>query len=212
MRNHPHSLNEANHAITAREYVNRAHRDADLAWQQTTNLNKVVRIVDIAAYEILVAVGPSIWQELGSATFDTQPHGGGGMADNAVVTTVAVQDDFYVIAGTMVEGETKDFTFSAAGILTYTGPLSRHVHIVSNFDFTCASNNQIIQFKWFLNDQEQGIPVSRKAAVGGDVGAVSVHDDAEMSTGDTLQLRVRNRSGTANITVANLYLFAMGMV
>ncbi len=143
---------------------------------------------------------------------DSQPHGGGGFSDNATVTTITVQDDFYVMAGTFVAGSLTDFTISAAGLITYTGLRTRHVHIVSNFDFTCPTNNQIIQWKWFLKGVEHGQPVSRKAAIGPDVGAVSVHADAEMSTGDTLQLRIRNRSGTANVTVANAYVFAMGMV
>lgn len=144
---------------------------------------------------------------------DTQPHGGGGYVDNAVVTTIAVQDTFYVIAGTFVPSASLlDFTMSATGLLTYTGANTRHVHIASNFDFTSGTNNQIIQFKWFFNGSARGIPVSRKAAIGADVGAVAVHDDVMMSTGDTLQLRVRNRTSAADITVGNIYLFIMGMV
>ncbi len=200
------------HAIPAKVYVNAAHRNSDLMWQSTRNLNKVVLIEDISAYQILVSVGPTVWQELGSVTNDTQPHGGGGYADNAAETSIAVQDTFYVIAGTFVAGALNDFTINAAGLLTYTGAISRHVHIVSNFDFTCPSNNQIIQWKWFLKGVEYGQPVSRKAAVGPDVGAVSVHADATMATGDTLQLRVRNRTSTANVIVGNAYIFAMGMV
>lgn len=144
---------------------------------------------------------------------DTQPHGSGGFVSNATATVLAVQNTYYPVAGTFVEnGSPHEFTISAAGLLTYTGAIARHVHIVSNFDFSSSTNNQTIQFKWFLNGEEQGIPVSRKAAVGADVGAVSVHGDAVMSTGDTLQLRVRNQTSAANITVGDCYLFAMGMV
>ncbi len=135
------------------------------------------------------------------------------MTENAAATTIVGQDDWEIIAGVFVAGASAlDFTMSAGGLLTYTGPLTRHVHIVSNFDFTCVGANKVIQFKWFLNGSEHGYGVSRKGAAAGDVGAVSVHDDAEMSTGDTLQLRVRNRDSADNITVGNAYLFAMGMV
>lgn len=201
------------HPIVMRIYVDNAHRDSDLMWQKTANLNKIVRVDNDNSFYILVSVGPTVWQTLGSVMVDTQPHGGGGYANNAVETAIAVQDTFYVIAGTFVASPSlHEFTINAAGLLTYTGLLTRHVHIASNFDFTSAANNQEIQFKWFLNGTEHSFAVTRKAATGADVGAVAVHDDAQMSTGDTLQLRVRNRTSTANMTCGNVYLFAMGMV
>lgn len=62
---HPYNKGQTNHAITAKTYLTEAARDLDLAWHSTKNLNKVVRIADTNAYQILVSVGPPVWQALG---------------------------------------------------------------------------------------------------------------------------------------------------
>jgi len=65
---HPYNLNFQNHAITAAAYVNVAHRDADLAWQATKNLNKVAFVEDIASYQVLVSLNPTVWHTLGAGS------------------------------------------------------------------------------------------------------------------------------------------------
>lgn len=59
------------HPITARVYVNVAHRDSDLFWQSTRNLNRVVKVEDTDDYFILASVGPTIWQALAGEQHDT---------------------------------------------------------------------------------------------------------------------------------------------
>ncbi len=61
---HPYNTGLHNHAITAKTYATVAARDADLAWQTVKNINKVVFITDINAYQILVSVvaGVATWQ------------------------------------------------------------------------------------------------------------------------------------------------------
>lgn len=62
---HPYNKGAQNHAIVAKTYLTEAARNADLNWQSTKNVNKVVLIADSKAYQILVSVGPSVWQALG---------------------------------------------------------------------------------------------------------------------------------------------------
>ncbi len=64
---HPLSLGSNNHAITANpnatgaSYADIAARDADTAFQITTNINKVVRVESPLSFFILSSIGPAVW-------------------------------------------------------------------------------------------------------------------------------------------------------
>jgi len=141
------------------------------------------------------------------------PHGGAGMAGNATATVITAQSVFVNVAGTRVpSGFPHLITEATTGRLTYTGRSPRHFHIVANMDMLCDSGNQVLAFQWFRNGTAIGVPVKRKIGVGTDIGAASIHADAVLSKDDYLELRVANDTGTANVTVQNLYVFAMGML
>lgn len=141
------------------------------------------------------------------------PYGGGYMEGNATATTINTIDTFEDVAGTITANSAlREVTCSAGGVLTYTGTPVRHFHVVTNLSMTAASNNQVIKFAWFKNGTTK-LPAElhRKVGTGTDVGAASIHTDAMLSTGDTLQLKVTNGTSTASITVTHLYAFIMGM-
>ncbi len=71
---HPYNRGLHNHAITSKTYANVAARDADLAWQKTSNLDKVVFITDTATYQIFVSVtaGVAVWQTIGGGALVTE--------------------------------------------------------------------------------------------------------------------------------------------
>lgn len=140
------------------------------------------------------------------------PFGSIGFAGNATETTISVSGTFYVVAGTYVAGGSpRGFTESTGGVLTYTAAPDRHSHIVSNLDMTAASSNQEVSFQWHKNGSPIGYPVTRKVGTGTDVGALSVHADAMLSTNDYLDLRVTNLTTASNVTVGNCYCYIMGM-
>jgi len=64
---HPLSVGSNNHAITANpnatgaSYADIAARDADTAFQITTNINKVVRVESPLSFFILSSIGPAVW-------------------------------------------------------------------------------------------------------------------------------------------------------
>lgn len=137
----------------------------------------------------------------------------GGFASNATVTTINTKDVFEVIAGTVIDnGTSSGMSVDGAGLITYSGSITKHFHIVSNFDVSTASNNQVLISQWFKNGVAISVPIERKTGTGGDIGAVSLHADGMLSNTDTLQLKIANETSTANVTVKNLYLFALGMV
>ena len=137
-----------------------------------------------------------------------------GYSGNATATVVAVSTTYYVVAGTLVEdNKSSDMTTDAAGKITYTGTVNKHFHIVSNFDMTTASSNQVVSFQWFKNGSTAiSPPVKRKVGTGSDIGAASLHPDATLSTNDYIELKVTNDTSASNVTVANLYLFAQGLI
>lgn len=58
---HSNMADEDVHALTAKTYADETARDADTAWQITANINKLVKITDIDAYQVLVSVGATVW-------------------------------------------------------------------------------------------------------------------------------------------------------
>lgn len=144
----------------------------------------------------------------------TMPHGTTKQTNNASATVINTIGTFELLAGTFVGGGgPTDFTESATnGKLTYTGAPDRHMHVVSNFSFTCASNNQTLEFQWFKNGVAVSPPIERRVGTGSDIGAVSLHIDTVMSTNDMLELKITNKTSTASITCKHVYLFVMGMM
>lgn len=89
---HPYNRNRQNHAITAKSYLNATARDADLAWQSTKNLNKVILVLDTLTYQILVSVGPAVWQTLGTPNLDRlETEAGVGITGAALVYATSVE-------------------------------------------------------------------------------------------------------------------------
>lgn len=140
------------------------------------------------------------------------PYGRAYFENNVTETVINVIDTFETVSGTYLNGDGEEVATSSSGVMTYTGTPDRHFHIVSNFDMTAASNNQTVSFCWFKNGNiALPVAINQRVGTGADVRTMSVHADAMMVTGDTLELRVTNRTSTANVTISNAYLFVMGM-
>ena len=108
--------------------------------------------------------------------------------DNTIETVINTIDVFEILAGVFLNGPANNVSFNATGgKLTYDGISNKHFHIVSNLDVRVAANNQTICFQWFKNGVSIPIPVERFVAVGNDIGAMSMHADIDMSTGDFLE-------------------------
>ncbi len=77
--------------------------------------------------------------------------------------------------------------------------------------FTTAANNKVIEFQWFKNSTALTVAIEVKVGTGSDIGTASIHADTMLSTNDTLTLKVANATDATNLTVKNIYTFAMGM-
>jgi hypothetical protein len=98
------------------------------------------------------------------------------------------------------------------GRLTYTGIPDVRVHVTASVSFTVAGANDVL----YLRLGENGTPdeaseVHRKVGTGSDVGAVTMHLNTTMATGEYISLFVRNTSAADDITieVADIQVISM---
>lgn len=97
---HSNLTEEDIHALVAVVYADETARDADTAWQITGNINKVVKITDIDAYQVLVSVSSAVWLTIA----------GGNLGD---ITADAVLADSYALTAL----QTAPASASATGTL-----------------------------------------------------------------------------------------------
>lgn len=138
-------------------------------------------------------------------------HGELYLSSNAV-TSITDQVSYFPVAGTYALRVPMEWAMDVNGQLKYTGAPDQICHIAVSLSFTVASNNQTIDLTVRKNGTEiTGAQQQRKVGTGSDVGSTALHTADRLSTGDYLDVAVRNLSSTANVTVLYLNLFVMGM-
>lgn len=110
------------HAITSKTYADETARDADTAWQITANINKIVKITDIDAYQVLVSVGATVWLTIA----------GGNLGD---VTADAITADSYSLIAMQ----------SAPSGVNDTGILGE-IRWTSTYIYLCTATNTWVRF------------------------------------------------------------------
>lgn len=105
------------HVMVAKTYADETARDADNAWQISANINKLVKITDIDAYQVLVAVGATVWLTIA----------GGNLGD---ITADDVTADAFNLTGLQ----------AAPSSATDTGTLGE-VRWTATFVYLCTATN-----------------------------------------------------------------------
>lgn len=97
--------------------------------------------------------------------------------------------------------------------LTYDGPAPASLMLVAMMSFTCAANNQILDFAVAINGVVQ-VPSKMKAKIstGTDVQAVALTAHATLAPGDYVEIWVANETSAANITIAHGLVHAMAFL
>lgn len=100
----------------------------------------------------------------------------------------------------------------ANGQLQYIGEVDRMAHIAVSWSMTCAGNNKLLELVVARN----GTPIEpsriqRKVGTGSDVGTGAMHAACNVSPNDYLDVRIRNTTDTANVTLTTCNLFVMDM-
>jgi len=135
----------------------------------------------------------------------------------AAATTIPGTTAYYKVnAAAWTSRKLHNWT-AANGRLTYTGIPDVHIHVAGSISMTAAANNQILHFRVVKNDDytdpdSVASDVDRKVGTGADVGSTAIHYDSMMSTGDYIEIWVRNETSASNMTMTKEYFFALAMM
>ena len=134
----------------------------------------------------------------------------GSLFENvAAPTTIAVAGTYVKAAGTTTAGELLDMSMPADNRLQYDGVVEAHLHCAITVSFVSAGNNQVIGLAAYLNGALiPGSIVRHKLGGGGDVSAIALHTDIDVVAGDFIELWLTNETGTATVTIEQLYMSA----
>ncbi len=143
----------------------------------------------------------------------------GGMFTLTPVETVISSPGAYVKGACQTQvSNLRNFDMPADNRLRYIGLIPYHFHVVTTISMTAAGNNLTASFKLFHFDDSaasgaviDGSIVNRFISIGADEGSAAQHWDVILEENDYLEIHVANLTNTDNITLSNLYVFAMGM-
>ena len=156
-------------------------------------------------------------QDLRDFLYTASPPHGTIYISSATATTISQINTWYKAAGTTTSTNLKDFDMPVAGRLRYTGTPTVHVHVAVSVSMSSAANNVVTGLRMVKNDSPTDTDsvastVIRKIASQGDIGSTAVHFDTMLDSGDYIELWIQNQTGVTDLTINNLYLFALGML
>ena len=137
--------------------------------------------------------------------------------DVSIETVIANADEWTKVLGTTAAGHLRDFDMPSDGRIRYTGEAPVHVHVASSFTLETASNNQVIGIR-IVKSGDAEDPDSKASAVrlklasAGGIESTAIHFDSVMENGDYLELFVENETSASNVTLGQIYFFAVGMI
>lgn len=144
------------------------------------------------------------------------PYAGVAMAGNATATTISAANTDYVSNWNASGSETnsREFTVSTGGRLTYTGTPTNHFHVVAQCSaFVTVAASKLIAFS-VVKNATTVLPgqLTFNTQGSSDVTPLAVHADVMLATNDYIELWVANETDTSDVTVRDAYVFAMGMI
>lgn len=151
----------------------------------------------------------------GDGTFEyrSTPHGRVSFINIAAPHTIAYPAAYTKInATTVASGSATEFTEGTNARLTYTGTPMRHLHIAVTFSISQSSgSNRDIRCAVFKNGVLEASTEVVQTTSSGFIVSSAIHADFMVSTGDYIEVYVRNDGATGDVRVHNLYMFVMGM-
>lgn len=137
---------------------------------------------------------------------------------SAIETVIPGVSTYVKALGTTTGNNFRNFDMPTDNRLRYTGSITFHLHMVCSLSMMSAANQKLAGFKLYKYDDSlgsgaviDGSEVKRFIATGADEGSTALHWDEIMDTNDYLELHVANLTDGTDITVSNIYLYAMGM-
>jgi len=129
--------------------------------------------------------------------------------DGGGATSIALVNTWTKAANTSTGHSLYNFSAPSDNRLQYDGDQEARCIATSTLSFTCASNNQIIEFAIFVNGADFTPSISRqKIGTGTDVASLTVMACPLVTTGDYLEIFVRNLTSDADVTIVHGHLRA----
>lgn len=137
--------------------------------------------------------------------------GGLHFGDDGVVATDITTQNVWVKCGNASEGHSLyQFSQPSDNRLRYDGDTPARAVVIATLSFTCASNNQVLEFALFHNGDESTASLMRtKVTTGTDVKSVTVMSHPVLDPGDYMEVWCRNTTSNADITIEHGHLHAM---
>lgn len=134
-------------------------------------------------------------------TRDNPPSGALYVLTNAIETAIAVQGTFVIFGLGHAAGDLIKFTQGAQGLLTYDEAETVKVAIDAQARLeTVAAGAQTLSVEIIKNGTRiPGTLASKLFQVAGEPDTISIQWEVVIDSGDTLQMRVANESGTGNV-------------
>lgn len=156
-------------------------------------------------------------QDIRDLLVSCAPPYGSMYISSSSATAIGGSGTYTKAAGTTTSTNLKEFDMPASNRLRYTGTPDVHVHVAVSVSMTTASNNVVVGLRVGVNGSAAGTDavastVIRKVGTGSDIGSTAVHFDTMLSTNDYIELFVSNNTSATNITIDNMYFFALGML
>ncbi len=129
----------------------------------------------------------------------------------AADTVIGLAGTYVKALGTTIAGDLHDMTMSQDNRLTFTGPASRHFHVMASVSMTASGSNKIIGMKLAKNGVVLDQSVVRRAVTtGSDIGAAMIQADMSLDTGDYVEIWVTNETTATNVKLDEFHLHASG--
>ncbi len=148
------------------------------------------------------------------------------MHNNATSTVITTQSTFTKMSGETAltdTGISYQFAETSEGELCYTGTKTKVFHIGNTVSWSVANANDVFQAVLYKNGTlngnreytggtqlDKGL-VEQKSGASGDVVSTAIHVYSSLAQNDCLSLGVSNLSGTGDMTIKHMNLFAMEM-
>ena len=140
-------------------------------------------------------------------------HGSVTLEGNSTETVISVAGTFVACGGTFTAGGTpSSMTETTGGRLTYTGAPDRYFHVTCALSMTAAASNKLIGLGLAKNGTLIGTGINRQVGTGTDQGAAAVVASVTLSTNDYIELYVTNKTDTANVTITEAAMYAVGHI
>lgn len=160
-------------------------------------------------------------QDIRDLVMSVQPAHADCYVTTPEATTIGAGSTFVKAEGvTTFHADSVDFDAGgASNRLRYTGLVESHISISAHMSFTSNQNNRVIGVKVYVYDASAGTGsvidkgyVRQTMGSGTGVVTLGLNTDIHLDTNDYVEVWVTDETGTAELTMGQMYISAIGLL